>query len=105
MLKQACLLCKVVGALAIIGAWNRGLVGILQVNLVERIFGEATAITRVIYVLVGLSGIALLVSYFTVCPAIQESGRPATFLDPLPSADYSSRRRKALGTFRPCGQI
>ncbi len=73
MLKQACVLCKIVGALAIIGALNWGLVGILQVNLVERIFGEATAITRVIYVLVGLSGIALLVSYFTVCPACKKS--------------------------------
>jgi len=73
MLKQACLLCKVVGALAIIGALNWGLVGILQVNLVERIFGEGAAITRIIYTLVGLSGIALLLSYFTVCPACKKS--------------------------------
>ena len=72
MLKQACLLCKVVGALAIVGALNWGLVGILQVNLVERIFGEATAITRILYVLVGLSGVALLASYFTVCPACKK---------------------------------
>ena len=73
MLKQACLLCKIVGALAIIGALNWGLVGILQVNLVERIFGEASAITRILYVLVGLSGVALLASYFTVCPACKKS--------------------------------
>ena len=73
MLKQACLLCKIVGALAIIGALNWGLIGILQVNFVERIFGEASAITRIIYVLVGLSGVALLASYFTVCPACKKS--------------------------------
>ena len=73
MLKQACLLCKIVGAIAIIGALNWGLVGLLNLNLVERIFGEATAITRIIYGLVGLSGIALLVSYFTICPACKKS--------------------------------
>ena len=73
MLKQACLLCKIVGALAIIGALNWGLIGILQVNFVERVLGEATALTRIVYVLVGLSGVALLLSYFTVCPACKKS--------------------------------
>lgn len=72
MLKQACLLCKIVGAFAIVGALNWGLVGLLNVNLVERIFGEMTTITRVIYGLVGLSGIALLVSYFTACPVCKK---------------------------------
>jgi len=67
MLKQACTLCKVVGALAIIGALNWGLVGLLNVNLVEQILG-AGGLTRLIYVLVGLSGLALLASYFVVCP-------------------------------------
>lgn len=72
MLKQACVFCKIVGALAIIGALNWGLVGLLQVNVVERIFGEMTTITRVIYGLVGLSGIMLLISYFYVCPACKK---------------------------------
>ena len=72
MLKQACLLCKIIGAIAIVGALNWGLVGLLNMNLVERIFGEMTMITRIIYGLVGLSGIALLVSYFTVCPACKK---------------------------------
>ncbi|OGX30440.1 MAG: hypothetical protein A2705_03805 [Omnitrophica WOR_2 bacterium RIFCSPHIGHO2_01_FULL_52_10] len=68
MLKQACVLCKIVGAIAIIGALNWGLIGVLQVNLVEQIFGAGTALTRIIYALVGLSGFALLASYFVVCP-------------------------------------
>ncbi|MBI1977676.1 MAG: DUF378 domain-containing protein [Candidatus Omnitrophica bacterium] len=72
MLKQACLFCKVVGALAIIGALNWGLVGAFNINVVENIFGEMTAITRIIYGLVGLSGIALFVSFFTVCPACKK---------------------------------
>ena len=72
MLKQACLLCKIIGAIAIIGALNWGLVGVAGVNLVERVFGEATVITRAIYALVGLSGLALLASYFMVCPACKK---------------------------------
>ena len=73
MLKQACLLCKIIGAIAIVGALNWGLVGLLNMNLVERVFGMGTTITRVIYVLVGLSGLALLFSYFMVCPACKKS--------------------------------
>ena len=72
MLMQACPLCKVVGAIAIIGALNWGLVGIANVNLVEQIFGAGSALTRIIYVLVGVSGLALLASYFMVCPACKK---------------------------------
>ena len=71
MLKQACPICKVVGALAIIGALNWGLVGVFHVNLVEQLFGTS-AVATVIYALVGLSGIALLVSYFYICPACKK---------------------------------
>ena len=72
MLKQACFLCKIVGAIAIVGALNWGLVGLLNVNLVEKVFGEMTMVTRIVYGLVGLSGLALLASYFTVCPACKK---------------------------------
>jgi uncharacterized protein len=71
MLKQSCAICKIVGAIAIIGALNWGLVGLFQVNLVEQIFGAGAA-TQWIYALVGLSGIALLVSYFFVCPGCRK---------------------------------
>jgi len=40
MLKQACSLCKVVGAIAIIGALNWGLVALANANLVEEIVEE-----------------------------------------------------------------
>ena len=72
MLKQACPLCKVVGVIAIIGCLNWGLIGLSGTNLVEQIFGSG-GLTRVIYVLVGLSGLALLVSFFTVCPMCKKS--------------------------------
>ena len=72
MLKQACLLCKIVGAIAIIGALNWGAVGLLHLNLVEKFFGAGTTVTRGIYGLVGLSGIMLLASYFVICPACKK---------------------------------
>lgn len=73
MLKQACVFCKIVGLIAVVGALNWGLVGVWNFNLVERLFGEATPVTRAIYGLVGLSGLALLASCFTTCPACKKS--------------------------------
>ena len=72
MLKQSCMFCKIVGAIAIIGALNWGSVGVFQMNFVERFFGFGS-VTRVIYGLVGLSGLALLASYFMICPACKKS--------------------------------
>ena len=68
MLQKACCLCKVVGIFAIIGALNWGVVGLSGTNLVEQVFGAGSGITRVIYIVVGLSGVALLVSFVTCCP-------------------------------------
>ena len=68
MLQQACVLCKVVGALAIIGALNWGSIALTGNNFVEQIFGAGTTITKILYILVGLSGLALLASYFVICP-------------------------------------
>ena len=68
MLKQACVFCKIVGAVAIIGALNWGAIGLANTNLVEQIFGAGTGITKILYILVGLSGVMLLASYFIVCP-------------------------------------
>ena len=70
MLKRSCALCKIVGAIAIIGALNWGLIAVAHVNLVDQILGPAAA--RWVYALVGLSGIALLVSYFYVCPGCRQ---------------------------------
>ena len=49
--------------LVIIGAVNWGLVGIFKLDLVNLIFGNMTWISRVIYTLVGLSGLYLLSLY------------------------------------------
>jgi uncharacterized membrane protein YuzA (DUF378 family) len=47
----------VVTVLLVIGALNWGLVGFFGFNLVGALFGEATALTRVIYSAVGLCGL------------------------------------------------
>ena len=43
--------------LVIIGAINWGLVGIFNFNLVDAIFGAMSVISRLIYILVGISGL------------------------------------------------
>ena len=55
--------------LLIVGGLNWGLVGLLDFDLVAALFGEMSAISRVVYVLVGLSAV-----YQTVVLA---SGRQA----------------------------
>ena len=50
--------------LVIIGAINWGLVGLFNWNLVEAIFGGAPVLVRIIYILVGLSGLWQLMPLF-----------------------------------------
>ena len=66
--KSGCAVCKIVGILVIVGALNWGLVGALQFNLVDQIFGAGSGLSRVIYSLVGLAGIMKLISCFKECP-------------------------------------
>lgn len=49
--------------IAIIGALNWGLVGVLSFDLVAFIFGEMSWLSRIVYTLVGLSGIYLITFY------------------------------------------
>ncbi|MBR1803172.1 MAG: DUF378 domain-containing protein [Clostridia bacterium] len=43
--------------LVIIGAINWGLIGLFNFNLVDTIFGAMSVISRIIYSLVGISGL------------------------------------------------
>ena len=43
--------------LTIIGAINWGLIGLLDFNLVEAIFGQTSIIPRIVYSLVGLTSL------------------------------------------------
>ncbi|WP_437928458.1 DUF378 domain-containing protein [Sorangium sp. So ce291] len=47
-------------ALVVIGAINWGLVGLFEFDVVAALFGRYSAISRIVYVLVGLAGLYLL---------------------------------------------
>lgn len=60
-----CACSKVAGALVLIGAINWGLVGLgaffkTNLNVVNLIFGRISFLEEIIYVLVGLAGVAML---------------------------------------------
>ena len=46
--------------LVIIGAINWGLIGLFNFNLVETIFGGFSVLSRIIYILVGASGLLII---------------------------------------------
>lgn len=48
--------------LVVVGGLNWGLVGLLDMDLVAKIFGDMSMLSRVIYVLVGLSALYMLIT-------------------------------------------
>lgn len=48
---------KICLVLTIIGAVNWGLVGLLNFNLVDTIFGVGSMLTRIVYSIVGIAGL------------------------------------------------
>jgi uncharacterized membrane protein YuzA (DUF378 family) len=48
---------KICLVITIIGAINWGFIGLLEINLVEAIFGIDSVISRIVYSLVGLTGL------------------------------------------------
>ena len=64
-----CLICKLVTVIVSIGAINWGLMAFFQLDLVERIFGSMTGVSKVVYGVIGVAGLVKLVSVFaTICP-------------------------------------
>lgn len=51
--------------IAIIGAVNWGLIGLFRFDLVAFLFGDMSWLSRIVYVLVGISGL-YLVSFFQI---------------------------------------
>ena len=60
MMKGLCGVHKVALVLVVVGALNWGLVGFFNYNLVNTLLGSWPTVERVVYVLVGLSGLAVL---------------------------------------------
>lgn len=61
--------------LVIVGALNWGLVGLFQFNLVTTIVGAWPWLERLIYVLVGLSGLYLIFTHGSDCKMCMMKGK------------------------------
>ena len=57
---KMCGLHKAAGALVIVGALNWGLIGLLKFNLVMTLLGAWPLAERAVYILVGVSAVAML---------------------------------------------
>jgi len=53
--------------LVVIGAINWGLVGLINLNLVELILGSIPVVEKIVYILVGLAGVYLLAMHKGYC--------------------------------------
>lgn len=62
-MKNAHTVALIAKILLIIGGLNWGLVGLFRFDLVAAIFGEMSALSRIIYVLVGLSAVYKIVAW------------------------------------------
>ena len=60
-MKNAHTIALIAMILLVIGGLNWGLVGLFRFDLVAAIFGEMSALSRIIYVLVGLSAVYKIV--------------------------------------------
>lgn len=56
--------------IAIVGAINWGLIGFFRIDLVALLFGEMSLISRIVYSIVGLSGLYLVSLYGRVSNAM-----------------------------------
>ena len=48
---------KIALLFTIVGAVNWGLIGLLDINLVAMLFGDATLLANLIYIIVGITGL------------------------------------------------
>ncbi len=56
---------KITLLLVIIGAINWLLIGLFKFNLVDTLFGTMSIISRIVYILVGISGLWCIKALFT----------------------------------------
>jgi hypothetical protein len=53
---------QIANILVIVGALNWGLVGLLDLNVVNMVLGSIAGLEKIVYILVGLSGVLALVN-------------------------------------------
>lgn len=51
------MLCMIAGTLAVIGAINWGLVGLFNVDLVQKLFVTMPQVAKISYIVIGLAGL------------------------------------------------
>ncbi len=61
--------------LTVIGGLNWGLIGLINLNVVDAIFGVGSIITRTIYVIIGLAALYLIAATLMERPV--DTARPA----------------------------
>lgn len=57
----------VVFTLVVVGAFNWGLVGLFNYNLVNALLGSLPGLEKLVYILVGVSGVVLVVTHKNDC--------------------------------------
>ncbi|MBI4130080.1 DUF378 domain-containing protein [Candidatus Roizmanbacteria bacterium] len=61
--------------LAMIGALNWGLVGLLNFNLVEMLLGSMPVLMKLVYILVGAGAVYILATHQTDCKYCSSAGK------------------------------
>ena len=80
------LLHKIAIVLLIVGAINWGLVGAFRINLVDRLLGKGSGLSRAVYVLVGIAALGVAFNRDTYLPFLGESVFPCSVLpDQVPA--------------------
>ena len=59
-------------ALLVIGGLNWGLAGLIDLNVVELILGAGSTLTRIVYILVGLSAVYIGATHMQDCKICSE---------------------------------
>jgi uncharacterized membrane protein YuzA (DUF378 family) len=90
------LLHKLAVVLLVIGALNWGFIGIARTNLVERLLGKGSGLSRLVYILVGVAALTVAFDRDTYLPFLGETVFPCSVLpDQIPAGATRSVQVKA----------
>ena len=59
---KCCIICKIIGLVAALGALNWGLLALFQMDLVVKVFGGMTTASKVVYIIIGVAGLIKLLN-------------------------------------------
>ena len=67
-------------AIIILGALNWLTIGLLNINVLERIFGEKSMVPRIVYIIVGISALAIMFHRDTYLPFLGQTVVPCSLI-------------------------